>query len=257
MKSYQLLVMVPLLFSGCESISERNARLDQERQDAYNKQFPPALQKAEKRGNLQEQIKTDKTSCGRLAAYKTLVADFHDDPDIKSWQTGLSRSENEVIKSLKAITASCKRLCAYDDQYEENIELLDRISENCSTDRVAKEVENSKAAMTGLFDKLKRPVGVLRHYYENSGYTLQTVAVFRNNTTKDIEAFEYAWSCKDAYGRGSIESYMWQQAIDGEQFGPGGTVTVTRDSFRCRDTVDSFVLPYSFKPVDGPVKKIK
>lgn len=257
MKSYQLLAMVPLLFSGCESISERNVRLDQERQDAYNKQFPPALQKAEKRETLEEQIKSDKPACVRISAYHNLFTEFSDDPAVATWKTGLTKAENDVLKVIKATEASCKRSCAFDDIYESNLEALDEMAQNCATNRIRAEIERSKVVMAKLFDKLKRPVGVIRHYYENSGYTLQTIAVFRNNSKSNIEAFEYAWRCKDAYGRGSTEAYMWQQAIDGDQFGPGETVTVTRDSFRCRDTVESFVVPYSFKPVDGRVTKIK
>lgn len=257
MKSYLLLVMVPLLFLSCESTSERNARLDRERQDAYDKQFPPAVQKAEKRESLEDQIKSDKPACVRINAYNNLFAEFPDDPALASWETGLIKAENDVLKWVKSTETACKRLCAFDDIYESNIEALDEMAQNCATDRIVAEIERSKAVMAKLFDKLKRPVGVIRHYYENSGYTLQTVAVFRNNSKSNIEAFEYAWRCKDAYGRGSTEAYMWQQAIDGDQFGPGETVTVTRDSFRCRDTVESFVVPYSFKPLDGPVKKIK
>lgn len=38
---------------------------------------------------------------------------------------------------------------------------------------------------------------------------------------------------------------------------PGETVEVIRDSYKCRDTVSSVILPYSFKPIGGKPRKIK
>ena len=242
---------------GCESSSERNARIDQERQDAYNKLFPPEQQLADRRASLEEQAKSDETACGRLKAYTALLEEFGSEVDAKKWQAEFAKSENEVVNSIKRIVTACKKICVFDEQYEDNIAVLDRAAEKCPTKRVTKEIEDAKASMTKLFNKLKRPVGVLQHYYENSGYTLQTVALFRNNTSEEIEAFEYVWACLDAYGRDQMEFYMWQQAIDDQRFGPGETITVTRDSFQCRDTVKSYVFPTSFKPVNGKVTEIK